>query len=415
MNTPSARRVLIIVAALGAGLAACGPAPSAGAQSPQGSGRPGPVETRPPNGSGQSPASAGQTRAPGASSNVAHQIRVVARGLDHPWALAFLPDGDMLVTERAGHMRRVTRDGRTSAPLAGVPAVTASGQGGLFDLALDPHFADNHLVYFTYFEPRGSGSGLTAARATLGEGGLSGLKVLFRATPADPDNKNIGGRLAFLPDGTLVITVGDRFHLMADAQSLDNDLGKLVRINPDGSIPKDNPFVGKAGARPEIYSYGHRNPEALTVDPATGVLWEIEHGPRGGDELNAPKPGLNYGWPVITYGIDYSGEIVGAGITQKAGMEQPVYYWDPVIAPSDMTFYDGVLFPAWKGSLFVGSLGQQHVDRLVLKDGKVVGEERLFSEIDQRIRDVRQGPDGALYVLTDAKDGQLIRIAPKGR
>lgn len=412
MFTPVGPRALMTIASFSLGLVACGPAPAAGAGTPA-TGDNAPVETAPVDGVGQTPALAGQTRAPGTISGVAYQTRVIARGLDHPWAMAFLPGGDLLVSERVGHLRRISADGRVSTPLAGAPAVTASGQGGLFDLALDPHFAANHLIYFTYFEPRGSGSGLTAARATLGEAGLSGLKVLFRAMPADPDNKNIGGRLAFLPDGTLVITVGDRFHLMDDAQTLDNDLGKLVRINADGTIPADNPFVGRAGARPEIYSYGHRNPEGLAVDPQTGVLWEVEHGPRGGDELNAPKPGRDYGWPVITYGVDYSGEKVGAGITRKAGLEQPVYYWDPVIAPSGMTFYDGALFPAWKGSLFIGSLKQKHVARLALKDGKVVGEERLFNEIGQRIRDVRQSPDGALYVLTDAKDGQLIRISPK--
>jgi glucose/arabinose dehydrogenase len=408
MKTPAAPRPLLLASALSLALAACGQAPAAGAQT-----KAGPVETRPPNGTGQSPAFPGQTRAPQAALGVAYQTRVVAGGLDHPWAIAFLPGGDLLVTERVGRLRRIARDGTMSPALTGLPPVAANGQGGLFDLALDPHFATNHLVYFSYFEPRGADAGLSVARGVLDRRGLTGAKVLFRALPADPDDKNIGGRLAFLRDGTLMVTVGDRFHLKDDAQTLDNDLGKLVRINADGTIPKDNPFLGKPGARPEIYSYGQRNPEGLAVDPRTGDLWEVEHGAKGGDEINRPQPGKNYGWPVIAYGIDYSGEKIGAGITQKAGMEQPLYYWDPVIAPSGLSFYDGALFPRWKGSLFVGSLKEKHVARLDLKGDRVVGEERLLTEIGKRIRDVRPGPDGALYILTDDTDGQVIRVTPK--
>lgn len=401
------RRALLLAASLI--VAACGRAPSAGAQTAPGA----PLETRPPNGAGQQPAFPGQTRIAGVRSGVAYRTEVVAGGLDHPWSLAFLPGGGMLVSERAGRLRMISADGKLSPALAGVPKVEVGGQGGLFDLALDPQFATNHLLYLSYFEPRGGGAGLTVARAVLGEGGLSKLQVLFRAEPAIDNSLNIGGRLAFLRDGTLMITVGDRFE-GEHAQDLGDDLGKLVRINADGSIPKDNPFVGKSGVRPEVFSYGHRNPEGLTLDPTSGELWEVEHGAKGGDEINRPQPGKNYGWPVITYGVDYSGEKIGQGITQKAGMEQPLYYWDPVIAPSGLMLYRAKLFPRWDGSLFVGGLKGQQVARLELKDGRVTGEERILTELGKRIRDVRQGPDGAIYVLTDEGDGQVIRVLPKG-
>jgi glucose/arabinose dehydrogenase len=407
MLDPHHRRALLFTAA-SLVLAACGQAPSAGAQTAAGA----PLETRPPNGTGQSPAFVGQTRIGSIHSGVAYQTAVVAGGLDHPWSLAFLPGGGMLVSERAGRLRMVGADGKLSAALAGVPSVEAGGQGGLFDLALDPRFGQTHLLYLSYFEPRPGGAGLTVARAVLGDGGLSNLQVIFRAEPALDNNLNIGGRLAFLRDGTLLVSVGDRFE-GEHAQNLGDDLGKLVRINADGSIPKDNPFVGKSGARPEIYSYGHRNPEGLTLDPASGELWEVEHGARGGDEINRPRPGRNYGWPVITYGIDYSGEKIGQGITQQSGMEQPVYYWDPVIAPSGLMLYRGKLFPKWQGSLFVGGLKGQQVARLQLKDGKVVGEERILTELNVRIRDVREGPDGAVYVLTDESGGKIVRVTPK--
>jgi glucose/arabinose dehydrogenase len=409
LNLPSRRALLFAAVCAVAG--ACSQAPSAGAQTAPGQAG-APLETRAANGAGQKPAFPGQTRVGAVSSGVAYATQAVASGLDHPWSLAFLPGGGLLVSERAGRLRMVSADGKLSAPLAGVPKVQVGGQGGLFDLALDPRFEQTRLLYLSYFEPRSGGAGLTVARATLGDAGLSGLQVIFRAEPAIDNSLNIGGRLAFLRDGTLLVTVGDRFE-GEHAQNLGDDLGKLVRINPDGSIPKDNPFVGKAGARPEVFSYGHRNPEGLTLDPANGEVWEVEHGARGGDEVNRPEPGKNYGWPVITYGIDYSGEKIGQGITQQAGMEQPLYYWDPVIAPSGLMLYRGSLFPKWQGSLFVGGLKGKQVARLELKGDKVVGEERILAELGKRIRDVRQGPDGAIYVLTDEADGQVVRVSPK--
>lgn len=375
-----------------------------------------PEETQAPNAKGQTPAFPGQTRAPRLTTNTAFQVVTVARGLESPWGLAFLPDGRMLVTERPGRMRIVSAAGAVSAPLRGVPKVETGGQLGLFGLALDPQFPQNHRVYFAYSEPRPGGSGLAVARADLIEGpapALQNLQVIFRATPVEDESNNIGGRLVFARDGTLFVTVGDRFDTMALAQTLDNDLGKVVRLNPDGSIPRDNPFVGRAGARGEIWSFGHRNSESAAINPWTGKLWTVEHGARGGDEINIPQAGKNYGWPVITYGEDYSGEPIGAGITRKAGMEQPIYYWDPVIAPSGMAFYDANLFPAWKGSLFVGGLKPEHLARLTLKGDRVVGEEWLLTELGERIRDVVAGPDGAVYLLTDNPRGRVLKLAPK--
>jgi len=413
--------VLALLAACGApdakshAKAAASPASASAAAS----GDNAPEETDPPNGRGQHPAFPGQTRAPALHANVAFQIATVARGLDHPWGLAFLPDGRMLVTERVGRLRIVSRNGQISPPAAGVPPVVTGEQSGLFGLALDPGFRANRLVYFAYMERRGGGSGLSVARARLTEAGgkpaLQGLAVIFRAEPALSGDANLGGRLVFAPDGTLFVTVGDRFSPQnrAKAQTLDNDIGKIVRIKADGSIPADNPFVGKAGARGEIWSYGHRNPESAAINPWTHKLWIVEHGPRGGDEINIPEPGKNYGWPVITYGIDYSGAPIGRGITQHAGMEQPIYYWDPVIAPSGMAFYDADLFPAWKGSLFVGGLASTHLARLTLKGDRVIGEEWLLQDMGMRIRDVVVGPDGALWLLTDDSDGKLLRLAPK--
>ena len=375
-----------------------------------------PEETQAPNAKGQTPAFPGQTRAPKLTTDTAFQVLTVARGLESPWGLVFLPDGRMLVTERPGRMRIVSPAGAVSAPLQGVPKVETGGQLGLFGLALDPQFSRNRRVYFAYSEPRPGGSELAVARAELVEGatpGLQNLQVIFHAQPVRDDSNNIGGRLVFARDGTLFVTVGDRFSSMALAQKLDNDLGKVVRLNPDGAIPRDNPFVGRPGARGEIWSFGHRNSEAAAINPWTGRLWTVEHGARGGDEINIPQAGKNYGWPVITYGEDYSGEPIGAGITQKAGMEQPLYYWDPVLAPSGMAFYDANLFPAWKGSLFVGGLKPEHLARLTLKGDRVVGEEWLLTELGERIRDVVVGPDGAVYLLTDNPRGRVLKLAPK--
>jgi glucose/arabinose dehydrogenase len=300
--------------------------------------------------------------------------------------------------------------------VSGVPAVAKGGQLGLYGLALDPAFAKTRRVYLAYSAPTAGGSALSVARGRLSEAGpprLEDVKMIFRASPAKPGTANIGGRLVFAPDGTLFVTVGDRFQSRDLAQMLDNDLGKMARINPDGSIPKTNPFAGKAGARPEIWSYGERNGEAAAINPWTHRLWVVEHGARGGDEINVLSPGKNYGWPVITYGEDYSGALIGKGLTQAQGMEQPIYYWDPVIAPSGMAFYTAGLFPAWKGNLFVGGLASERVSRLVLNGERVTGEEWLFHDLHERIRDVVQGPDGALYLLTDAEQGRVLKVVPK--
>jgi glucose/arabinose dehydrogenase len=337
----------------------------------------------------------------------------VATGLEHPWALAFLPDGRILVTERPGRLRIVAPSGRVSEPLDGVPRVQAGGQGGLLDVAIDPRFTENRLVYLAYAEPGEGGAGTAVARGRLGEGQLENVEVIYRQQPKVEGNGHFGSRLVFAEDGTLYITQGDRQGYREQAQDLDSGLGKLVRINPDGSIPKDNPFVGRSGARPEIYSYGHRSMQAAALHPETGRIWTVEHGARGGDELNHPEAGKNYGWPVITYGRDYSGASIGEG-TAKAGMEQPVYYWDPVIAPSGAVWYTGDRYPGWKGSLFVGSMQPGVLVRLTLENGRVTKEERYLAELGDRIRDVQQGPDGLLYVVTDEDEGRVLRVVPKG-
>jgi glucose/arabinose dehydrogenase len=337
----------------------------------------------------------------------------VVQGLEHPWALAFLPDGRLLVTERPGRLRIVDRQGRLSQPLGGVPRVQAQGQGGLLDVAIDPEFEKSRLVYISFSEPGEGGAGTAVARGRLGEGGLEDVTVIYRQQPKVQGSGHFGSRLVFATDGKLFVTQGDRQAYREQAQDLGSGLGKLVRINLDGSIPDDNPFVGKSGARPEIYSYGHRNLQGAALHPETGRLWTVEHGARGGDELNHPEPGRNYGWPVITYGRDYSGASIGEG-TAKEGMEQPVYYWDPVIAPSGAAWYTGDKYPGWKGSLFVGSLQPGALVRLTVENGRVTGEERYLSELGDRIRDVQQGSDGFLYVVTDEGNGRVLRVVPKG-
>ena len=336
----------------------------------------------------------------------------VASGLKHPWALAFLPDGRILVTERPGRLRIVAPSGRVSEPLGGVPKVQAGGQGGLLDVAIDPKFTENRLVYLSYSEPGEGGAGTAVARGRLGEAELENVQVIYRQQPKVEGNGHFGSRLVFAEDGTLFVTQGDRQGYREQAQDLGSGLGKLVRINPDGSIPDDNPFVGRSGARPEIYSYGHRSMQAAALHPETGRLWTVEHGARGGDELNHPEAGKNYGWPVITYGRDYSGAKIGEG-TAKEGMEQPVYYWDPVIAPSGAVWYTGDRYPEWKGSLFVGSMQPGALVRLTVEDGRVTSEERYLAELGDRIRDVQQGPDGLLYVVTDEDEGRVLRVVPK--
>ena len=348
---------------------------------------------------------------------VAAPVRAVtvALGLERPWAVAFLPDGRALVTEKAGRLRVVGLDGAVSPPLAGVPAVDPSGQGGLLDVALDPAFAENRMVYLSDAEAGAGGAGTTVARGRLGDAGLEGVQVVYRQQPKVAGGNHFGSRLAFALDGTLFVTQGDRGGYKEQAQNPASLLGKVARINPDGSIPADNPFLnrffGDAVVRPEIWSLGHRNVQAAAVDPSNGQLWTVEHGARGGDELNHPQWGRNYGWPTITYGVDYDGSRIGVG-TALSDLEQPAYYWDPVIAPSGMAFLTSDAYPGWQGSAFVGSLGRQMLVRLTIQDGQVVGEERLLGGLGQRVRDVQQGPDGLLYLLTD--EGQLLRLEPTG-
>jgi glucose/arabinose dehydrogenase len=338
-----------------------------------------------------------------------------ARGLVHPWALAFLPDGRLLVTERPGRLRIVARDGQLSEPVGGVPAVHAHGQGGLLDVAVDPRFAENQLVYLSFAEPAADGtSGTAVARGRLVGNRLEGVRVIYQQQPKVRSDGHYGSRLVFGRDGTLWITQGERQRFSAQAQDLGSLLGKVVRINADGSVPRDNPFVGQAAARPEIWSYGHRNVQAGALHPATGQLWTVEHGARGGDELNRPQAGKNYGWPEVAYGVNYSGTRIGEGAT-RAGVEQPVYYWDPVIAPSGMTFYTGDAYPGWRGSLFIGGMNPPGLVRLTMADGRVTREERHLAELRERIRDVQQGPDGLLYVVTDAPEGRVLRVVPARR
>jgi len=336
------------------------------------------------------------------------RVNTFAQGLRRAWAFEFLPDGRVLVTEKAGRLRIVGRDGTPSEPLAGVPEVVAQGQGGLLDVALGPDFGETRLVYLSFSEPGQGGAGTAVARGRLGERGLEDVQVIWRQTPKVSGPNHWGSRLAFRGDGTLFVTLGDRFSYREEAQDLANTIGKLVRINADGSIPRDNPFVGREGARPEIWSYGHRNVQSAALD-ASGRLWTVEHGARGGDELNAPEAGRNYGWPVITYGVDYSGAKIGEG-TAKAGLEQPVLYWDPVIAPSGAAFVAGGAFQDWNGDLLVGGLRTQALVRLELDNGRVSGETRY--DLGARIRDVRQGPDGMIYALTDENESRILRLEP---
>jgi glucose/arabinose dehydrogenase len=332
----------------------------------------------------------------------------VASGLEHPWGLAFLPDGRMLVTERPGRLRIVGKDGQLTKPLAGVPAVYASGQGGLLDVAVSPSFANDRLVYLSYAEPGEGGAGTAVARGRLGDGVLENVQVIWHQVPKVSGPNHWGSRLLFARDGTLFVTTGDRYAQRERAQDLSTTIGKIVRINADGSIPQDNPFVKRDGARPEVWSYGHRNVQAAALNPRTGQLWTVEHGARGGDELNHPQAGKNYGWPVITYGVDYSGARIGEG-TAKAGMEQPVYYWDPVIAPSGATFYTGDVYPEWRDSLFVGSLKPGALVRLAIGGDRVTVEERYLRDVG-RVRNVVQGPDGLLYLLIDESNGRVLKV-----
>jgi glucose/arabinose dehydrogenase len=339
-------------------------------------------------------------------------VETVASGLVHPWSLAFLPDGRMLVTERPGRMRIVAGDGKLSLPLAGVPPVAADAQAGLMDVALDIGFTQNQTLYFCF--NAGADQNVAVARALLaGETGtprLDDVKIIFRQKGPPGRGFNVACRIAQAADGNLFVTLGDHFSASKLAQTLDNTIGKIVRVGPDGSVPPDNPFVGKPGALPEIWAYGLRNPEGLAFNPTDGKLWEQEHGPKGGDEINIIEKGKNYGWPVVSYGVNYDGTPVGTGKTSMPGMQEPLWHWTPSIAPSGMAFYTGDLFPGWKGSLFNGALKFQLLSRLTLLGDKVAGEERMLHELGERIRDVRQGPNGALYLLTDNDAGRILRV-----
>ncbi len=393
-----------------------------------------PINMGQPNAKEQKPAFEGQTRACGVKSQTAIEVTVLAKGLQNPWAVEPLPDGSFLITEKAGRMRIVSADRKVGEPIegltavaqggvsaesgqGGLPPITASRQGGLLDVELSPTFEKDRTIFWSFSEQREGGSGTSVARGVLSPDGrrLSEVRVIFRAMPTYNNGLHFGARLAFAPDGKLFVTLGDRFDkakMRPLSQELNAHNGKVVRINPDGTVPSDNPFAGREGAFGDIWSVGHRNLQSATIDDQ-GRLWTVEHGPRGGDELNLVEKGKNYGWPVISYGQEYSGEAIPGGSTAKEGLEQPVYYWDPVIAPSGMEFYTGAAFPEWKGNIFVGGLVSKRLVRLVMKDGRVAGEEHLLSDRGSRIRDVRQGPDGFLYVVTDESNGELLRIAPK--
>jgi aldose sugar dehydrogenase len=341
----------------------------------------------------------------------APKLETVAEGLESPWSLAFLPDGAMVVTERPGRLR-IIRDGVVSAPVAGAPQVVAQKQGGLLDVVLDPDFAKNRMLYLTFSEARPEGgNGTSVAKARLSEdaASLTDLTIIFRQQPAIKSTAHFGGRLAFTPDGNLFLTLGDRYSMRDSAQDLGTHLGKVVRITRDGRPAQGNPYMSQTGALPEIWSLGHRNPQGAAIEPATGLLWTVEHGAQGGDEINRPEAGKNYGWPVITYGRDYSGAKIGVGSAQE-GMEQPLHYWDPSIAPSGLTFYSGDMFPQWKGDLLVGALAGQKLVRLDVENGRIVGEEAMLEDLGERIRDVRTGPDGAVYLLTDNPEGRVLRL-----
>lgn len=373
-----------------------------------------PVETKTPN-TTYKPAFEGQTRVAGVKTTAPYEGKMLTDQLKRPWGITSLPDGRLLITEKEGTMRIATATGQLSAPITGIPKVNSEGQGGLLGLTLDPNFSENRMVYWTFSENSAKGNLTAVAKGKLSpdEKTIENAIVIFRAVPAYNGTLHYGSRIVFDKTGNLIFSTGERSDLVTrpQAQDLNSDLGKTIRITTDGKPAPGNPFLNNVNARPEIYSYGHRNVQGLAFNPETGDLWENEFGPRGGDEVNIIKPGKNYGWPTITYSLEYSGEKVGEGITQKEGMEQPVYYWDPVVSPSGSTFYNSDVIPEWKNNLLIGCLSGMHIVRLVIKDNKVVGEERLLENEAQRFRDVTQGKNGELYAVTDA--GRLYRIAKK--
>ena len=372
-----------------------------------------PVEKLPPNNS-YSPAFAGQTRIAGIKTKTALDVKILAEGLKRPWGITILPDGRLLITEKIGVMKIVTTSGKVSEPITGLPDVNSGGQGGLLGLTVDPAFSKNRMVYWVFSEKTSTGNLTAVAKGTLSadEKKMENVSVIYRADPAHPSMGHYGGRILVDKTGNLLVTTGERSSLETrpQAQYLTSANGKVLRITKEGKPAPGNP-VWSAEARPEIYSYGHRNVQNLAFHPVTGDIWTAEFGPMGGDELNLVKPGKDYGWPAITYGLEYSGAKVGEGIQQKEGMEQPVYYWNPSISPSGMSFYSGNMIPEWKNNLFIGALSGKHILRLVIKDNKVVGEERLLADQNQRFRSTMQGKDGALYAITD--EGRLYRVAKK--
>lgn len=372
-----------------------------------------PVETGDANTDYQ-PAFEGQTRVSGVKTETAYSFNVIASGLSNPWGMTNLPDGRILVTEKSGTMRIVTTSGAVSGEITGIPEVVDSGQGGLLDVAVDPNFSQNRMVYWSFSQEGEDGTATAVAKGRLSddETTIENAQVIYTAIPEFDSYLHYGSRLEWDGNGNLFVSTGERSDIESrpEAQNLDAALGKVLRITTNGEPAEGNPFIGQAGVLPEIYSYGHRNVQGLATHPATGELWEAEFGPRGGDEVNIIHPGLNYGWPTITYGIEYSGGTIGQGITQHEGMEQPVYYWDPVVSASGITFYTGSMIGEWTNNLFLAGLSGQHIVRLVIENNKVVGEERLLAEEGKRFRDVLEGADGALYAITDGGNGELYRI-----
>lgn len=373
-----------------------------------------PVETQAPN-VDYKPAFEGQTRINGVKTSTPYEVKVIAQGLSNPWGIASLPDGRLVITEKAGKLRIVTTTGVISDAITGFPTVDNRGQGGLLDVVLAPDFLTSRMLYFTLAERKSEGS-LTAVgkgKLSTDEKKIENFEIIFRAIPYYNNSMHFGSRIVFDKNGNIFVSTGERsdINTRPKAQLLNNGYGKVIHITTEGKPADGNPYIGNSDALPEIYSYGHRNVQGLDIHPVTGDLWASEMGPRGGDELNLIKSGKNYGWPTITYGIEYNGKTIGDGITQKEGMEQPIYYWDPVLSPSGMTFYSSDVIPEWKNNLFIGGLSSKHIARIVIKDNKVVGEERLLEEEKQRFRDIEMGNDGALYAITD--DGLLYRITKK--
>lgn len=413
----SIRTAFIITSLLTVVGAACAQTPPRTAPSPNNTqSKCAPLETRQANAPEQRPAFAGQTRACAVKSDVAFNVEVLAKGLEKPWSVEPLPTGDLLVTEKPGRLRIVSARGELGQPIGGLLPVDARGQGGLLDVALSPDFASDRTIYWSFSEPREGGNATSVARGVLSadRSKLEQVRVIFRALPTYEGTMHFGSRLAFGTDGMLYITLGERSNLAIrpQAQQLNSHMGKTIRIRPDGTVPPDNPFVGRKDALPEIWTLGHRNMQASAFD-AQGKFWVVDMGPQGGDELNLIEKGKNYGWAVVTYGEEYSGAPIPNAVTAREGFEQPVYYWDPVIAPSGAQFYTGDAFPSWRGSLFIGALREKRLVRLVIDGNRVTGEEHLLADRNQRIRDVRQGPDGALYIVTDQENGELWKISPR--